>query len=159
MDFTNEIHLASRETHLNDPMYRYKIKPLNIKCMGKQDNWTTYFLNSEEIANKINRPSEYFGKYISHALSCPMKRDKDQKCLTFKGEYSKEVITKYFMDFVKLYVLCPNCDLPETKLFVDKDKNSLTKGLNHKCDACGLNTLVKPKNIDKTYEYIEKKTI
>jgi len=125
--------------------------------MGRQDNWTTYFLNSEEIAKKINRPSEYFGKYIGHALSCPMKQDKDKNCLTFKGDYSGELITKYFMEFVKIYVLCPNCDLPETKLFIRKD-NGKTKELCHTCDACGTNSIVKPKSFDKSFEFIEKNT-
>jgi translation initiation factor 5 len=157
MEFGNEIYLASRETSFNDPVYRYKIKPLNIKCMGRQDNWTTYFLNSEEICKKINRPSEYLGKYIGNALSCPMKQDKEKNCLTFKGDHSSETITKYFMEFVKMYVLCPNCDLPETKLFMQKEKDK-PKGLSHSCEACGNNSIVKPKSYDKTFEYIEKNT-
>ena len=77
MDYSNEIYLASWESHLNDPGYRYKMKPLVIKRMGKQDNWTTYFSNSEDIAKIINRPSEHFGKYIGYALSCPMKQNKE----------------------------------------------------------------------------------
>lgn len=155
MEFTNEIYLASRESNLTDPVYRYKIQPLNIKCLGRQDNWTTHFLNSEEIAKKINRPSEYFGKYIGYALSCPMKQDKNKNCLTFKGDHSAEIITKYFMEFIKIFVLCPNCDLPETKLFIQKGAQ---KALTHNCDACGTYSLVKPKSFDKTFEYIEKNT-
>ena len=156
MNFTNEIYLTSKEIHLNDHNYRYKIKPLNIKLMGRQDNWTTYFLNSEEIAKKINRPSNYFGKFISYSLSCPMKYDKDKDCLTFKGDYSSEIITKYFIEFIKIYVLCPNCDLPETQLFLHKDKK--LKNLSHNCNACGIISLVKTKSSDKTFEFIEKNT-
>jgi translation initiation factor 5 len=151
------IYLASWESHLNDLNYRYKIKPLNIKCQGRQDNWTTYFLNSEEIALKINRSSDFFGKYIGYSLSCPTKFDKEKNCLTFKGNYSVDIIKKYFMEFVKLYVLCPNCDYPETKLFIQKNKDKKT-GLSHNCEACGQITLVPIKNIDKTYEFIEKNT-
>ena len=157
MDFTNEIYLASWESHLNDPSFRYKMKPLNVKIMGKQDNWTTYFLNSEDISKLIKRPSEYFGKYIGYTLSCPMKQDKEYNCLTFKGSYSNEIITKHFMDFIKIYGLCPECDLPETTLFIQKDK-SKPKGLSHNCNACGKISLVKPKSIDKTFEFIEKNT-
>ena len=148
MEFTNEIYLASRESHLNDPIYRYKIKPLNIKCLGRQDNWTTHFLNSEEIAKKINRPSEHFGKYIGYALSCPMKQYKDKNCLTFKGDHSSETITKYFMEFVKIYVLCPNCDLPETKLFVQKDLR-INVMLVEQIHKLNLNHLIKLLNILK----------
>jgi translation initiation factor 5 len=157
MEFTNEIYLASSESHLNDPTFRYKIKPLNIKLMGKQDNWTTYFLNSEEIAKIIKRPSDYFGKYIGYSLSCPTKFDKEHNCLTFKGNYSKEVITKNFMEFVKIYVLCPNCDLPETSLFIDKNEKN-KKILSHNCNACGSKLPVNPKSFDKTFEFIEKNT-
>jgi len=153
MNFSDEIYLASKEINLNDPSFRYKIKSPIVKCMGKQDNWTTYFLNSEEIGKKINRPTEYFGKYIAYALSCPMKNDKDKNCLTFKGNYTCELITKYLIEFIKIYVLCPNCDLPETILFISKDKN---KKLSQNCMACGANSLVKPKTIDKIFEYIEK---
>jgi translation initiation factor 5 len=155
MECTNSIYLASWESHLNDPIYRYKIPALNIKCLGRQDNWTTHFLNSEEITKKINRPSDFFGKYIGYALSCPTKQDKDKNCLTFKGDHSSEIITKYFMEFIKIYVLCPNCDLPETTLFIQKDK---IKVLSHNCDACGTKTPVKPKSFDRTFEYIEKNT-
>ena len=157
MDSTNEIYLASWETHLNDPTFRYKMKPLNIKLTGKQDNWTTLFVNSNDIARIIKRPSEHFGKYISFALSCPMKQEKEFDCLSFKGNYSNEVISKHFMDYVKIYVLCPNCDLPETKLFIQKEKDN-PKGLTYNCDACGKISLVKPKSYDKAFEYIEKNT-
>lgn len=152
----NNIYLTSKEINFNDSNYRYKINNLNVKSFGKQDNWTTYILNSEDISKIINRPSEYFGKYISYALSCPMKQDKDKKCLSFKGNYSNEIITKYFMEFIKIYVLCPECDLPETKLIIEKNLNK-TKNLMHKCNACGLTSQIKNTN-DKTFDYIEKNT-
>jgi translation initiation factor 5 len=153
MEFTTEIYLASRETHLNDPTFRYKIKPLNIKLVGKQDNWTTLIINSDEIAKLIKRPIEHISKYISHALSCPTKKEKEYNCLGFKGNYTSELITKYFMDYVKIYVLCPNCDLPETILFIQKEKDK-PKGLSHICNACGKISLVKVNSIDRTFEYI-----
>lgn len=159
MEFTNEIYLASWETHLNDPKFRYKMKPLNIKLVGKQDNWTTLILNSDDIAKLIKRPNEHISKYISYALSCPTKKEKEYDCLGFKGNYTAEIITKHFMDYVKYYVLCPKCDLPETKLFIQKDKDkkkNLPIGLCHNCDACGKISPVK--SFDKAYDFIEKNT-
>jgi translation initiation factor 5 len=149
MHLINEIYLASKETSLNDSNYRYKIELLNIQCIGKTDNWTTYFLNSEMIAKKINRPSIYFGKYISHALSCQMKQDKDKKCLTFKGNYSNELITKYFLEFVKMYLLCQKCDYPETTLLIEKSKE-----LQAHCESCGNDFTLKTR-IDKVYDFIK----
>jgi len=155
MNSKDMIYLASRESSLYDPNYRYKIKKLDIKRLGKPGNWTTHLSNSEEIAKKINRSGDMFGKYICHAISCPMKFDKETNCLTFKGDYSCELITKHFMEFIKIYVLCPVCDYPETTLFNQKDK-SIPLGIYHHCDSCGSETKVLTKSIDKTYEFIEK---
>lgn len=154
-NYTENIFLGSWDTHILDSEYRYKMKPLNVKCYGKQDNWTTYILNSNEVSKIIKRPSSYIGKYIGYALSCPMKQDKEYDCLSFKGKYTQEQITNHFMDFVKIYVLCPSCDLPETQLFMQKEKNK-PKGLTHTCEACGTLSLVKAKLTDKTFEFIEK---
>lgn len=148
----SEINLASRETNINDKNYRYKINALNVKCMGKQDNYTTYIMNSEEIATILKIPSEYYGKYIGYSLSCPMKMDKENKCLSFKGDYKKDIITKYFMEFVKTYILCPTCDFPETYLCKNAEKK-----LSQKCNSCGGIYIIKPKSNDKLYDYIDKK--
>ena len=106
-----------------DETLNKKIDNLNIKTQGKPGNMTTYFLNSEDIAGKINRDSKLFGKYISTSLSCPSGVDKEKKCLTFKGTYTFEQIYKYFMEFVQVYVLCPICDYPEIKLYNQKPKS------------------------------------
>ena len=90
-------------------------------------------------------------------MSCPQKKEKEYDCLGFKGKYTNESITKHFMDFVKIYVLCPKCDLPQTQLFIQKEKDK-PKGLSHICEACGEISLVKPKSFDKTFDYIEKNT-
>jgi translation initiation factor 5 len=155
MEFSNEIYLASLESNLLDPTFRYKMKPLHIKVIGKQDNWTTLILNSEDVATIIKRPSTHISKYISYALSCPIKKEKEYDCIGFKGNYTNDVITKHFMDYVKIYVLCPQCDLPETKLFIQKEK---PYALSHLCEACGKISLVKPKSFDKAFDYIEKNT-
>jgi translation initiation factor 5 len=144
------IHLATRESSLNDPSYRYQIPILSIKAIGKQGNMTTYFLNSDEISKKINMDSMFFGKYISTGLSCQLKHDKEKNCLTFKGNYPYETIYKYFMNFIIQYKLCPNCDYPETTLYKQKS------GLFYHCESCGSDDKIKGNPTDKTYEFIEK---
>jgi translation initiation factor 5 len=150
----SKIHLATKESALTDPSYRYQIDKLDIKAQGKQGNMTTYFLNSEEIASKISRSSKLFGKYISNSLSCPSGFDKEKSCLTFKGTYSYDQILKYFMEFVQVYVLCPICDYPEIQLYNQKDKGKKL-GIYYHCESCGSDNLVNAK-LDKTYEFIEK---
>lgn len=148
----NKFYLASKESSLVDPSYRYQIDNPQISVTGKNGNRTTWFNNSELFAKSIQRPSEFLTKYISNKLSCASKFDKDKNCQSFKGEYSQELIIEYLHEFIKIYVLCKNCDYPDTKLNLN-DKKIIT--LN--CESCGSINCIDIKFMDKTYDFIEKK--
>jgi translation initiation factor 2 beta subunit (eIF-2beta)/eIF-5 len=90
-----KFYLATKESSLNDPLYRYQIcKPI-INVTGKTGNKSTWFENSEQFSKAIGRPSDFFAKYISNKLSCPSKFDKDKNCQYFKGDYSYDTIILY----------------------------------------------------------------
>ncbi len=147
----SKINLTTNDLSLEDNDYRYQIDKPVIDVCGKKDNKTTLFYNSETIAKYLNISSTFFGKYISHNLSCPLSFNKEFKCVAFKGEYTNEIITKLLIEFINKYILCPICDLPETTLNKNKEL-----GIYHNCKSCGNNTQIKINKIDKTYEFIEK---
>ena len=144
-------YLASKEISISDPEYRYKISNPIISISGKKGNKTTLFENSEYYSEKLDIPSIYFGKYISNKISCPLSIDKEKKCISLKGEYTREQIEIYLKDFIKIYILCPNCDYPETNLYLDNKKL-----LGQMCRSCGTSSLIEAKSMDKTYDYIQK---
>ena len=144
-------YLASRESALSDPSYRYKIDSPVIITMGKKGNRTTWFENSEYYSEKTGIPSIFFGKYIGNKISCPSSFDKDKNCIGLKGEYSRELIESHLRDFVKIYVLCVDCDYPETNLFLD-DKKLIGK----LCRSCGKSSLIEHKHMDKTWDFVQK---
>jgi len=144
-------YLASKDSALSDPEYRYKIANPIISVGGKKGNKTTLFENSEYYSEKIGLPSIFFGKYIGNKISCPSLVDKEKKCLSWKGEYTKKQIESYLKDFIKIYVLCPDCDYPETDLYLD-DK----KLIGRLCRSCGMSNLIESKYMDKTYDFIQK---
>jgi translation initiation factor 5 len=148
---TDLFYLASKESTLSDPEYRYKITRPIISVSGKKGNRTTLFENSEYYSEKLGIPSIYFGKYIANKISCPSAVDKEKKCISWKGEYTKEQIELYLKDFIKIYILCSSCDYPETDLYLD-DK----KLLGQLCRSCGVSCLVESKYMDKTYDFIQK---
>lgn len=149
---TDLFYLASKETTLDDPNYRYKISPPIITVSGKKGNRTTWFENSEYYSKQLGDcPSLFFGKYIGNKISCPSNFDKEKNCLSWKGEYSKEQIESHLKDFIKIYILCPVCDYPETIMFLNSKK---CIGLN--CKSCGGSFLVESKYMDKTYDFICK---
>lgn len=144
-------YLASRETSLLDPEYRYKITNPSISVIGKKGNRTTLFENSEYYAEKLGVPSIFFGKYIGNKISCPSSTDKEKKCICWKGEYTREQIELHLKDFIKIYILCSKCDYPETDLYLDDKK--FTYKL---CRSCGESKLIESKHMDKTYDFIKK---
>lgn len=150
---SNLFYLASRESALTDSEYRYKIASPIISVCGKKGNRTTLFENSEYYSEKFGVPSIYFGKYISNKISCPLSIDKEKKCISWKGEYTREQIELYLKDFIKIYILCPECDYPETDLYLDTSKL-----VGQLCRSCGKSKLVESKYMDKTYDYIQKNT-
>jgi translation initiation factor 5 len=155
MDCLNDeelFYLASKETTLNDPNYRYKITKPNITTSGKKGNRVTFFENSDYYSKKMGDCSSlFFGKYIGNKISCPSYYDKQKKCVYWKGEYSTEQIKSYLKDFIKIYILCPNCDYPETIMFLNEKKL-----IGLECKSCGENFLIDKKYMDKTYDYIAK---
>jgi len=147
----NLFYLASKESSLNDPNYRYKIFNPNITITGKKGNKTTWFENSEYYSEKMNCSSIFFGKYIGNKISCPSNFDKEKKCIFWKGEYTQEIICNYLKEFIKIYILCPECDFPETVMFLDSKKL-----IGLECKSCGGTFLIASKYMDKTYDYISK---
>ena len=150
-DTTDLFYLASKESSLSDPNYRYKISQIIITITGKKGNRTTWFENSEYYSQKIGCPSIFFGKYIGNKISCPSNFDKGKKCIGWKGEYAKEQIELHLKEFIKIYILCPDCDYPETNIFLNSVKKIC---LN--CKSCGNSFTINNKYIDKTYEFISK---
>lgn len=148
---SDKFYFASKENSLMDVMYRYQIDLPKISVCGKQGNKKTFFENSEFYANYMKIPYIYFGKYISNKMGCASNFDKEKNCLTFKGEYSQEMIIKHLTDFIKIYVLCENCDYPEIDLSTEKKKP-----LKKTCRSCGHVNEIENKNLDKTYDYIQK---
>ena len=148
---SNNFYLASKETSLSDPTYRYQISQPKISVGGKQGNRTTLFENSEYFEQKMNVPSTFFAKYIANKISCPSSIDKVKNCIGFKGDYSPELIAQHLTDFVHIYILCSNCDFPEIDLSLDSKKN-----ICQICRSCGTNYMIPTKHMDKTYDFIQK---
>lgn len=148
---TNLFYLSSKESSLNDPQYRYKILNPIFSTIGKKGNRTTMFVNSEYFAEKLGVPSIFFGKFIGNKISCPSNFDKENNCITWKGEYSYNIIEHHLKDFIKIYILCSECDFPETNLYLDNKKLICTL-----CRSCGNTYMISAKYMDKTYDFIQK---
>jgi translation initiation factor 5 len=113
----------------DDPHYRYKMPSISTKTESKNGG-TTIIENIDTIANKLKRSPNEFQKYFSKSLSCNVKYNKD-KGIMISAKKEKEELQSILTEYINKFVLCPQCQNPETTKAVGKKKTTLT------CAACG----------------------
>ncbi len=110
---------------------RFQVPELEVLIEGK----TTVLRNFADIASAVNRePADilaYLLKELGTAGSSEGKR------VIFKGRVSTEQIKDRIASYVSTFVICSECERPDTKLI--KDGRTLVL----ECDACGAHRPVK----------------
>lgn len=112
---------------------RFEIPDLDVMQEGN----TTIFKNFNDVADKINRSPEKFLKFLLGELGTAGERENGR--VVFKGKISSNKISSKVEDYVEKYVLCPECDRPDTRL-VKEDRVDIIK-----CDACGAHGPIRGK--------------
>ena len=123
----------------DDPGYRYKMPPVltRIERTGKSGH--TQLDNALDISKALQRPPQYLSKFCGLAVGALSAYDKDQGAIDLRGAYSPAVCHELVMAFVRQWVLCPRCRLPETVIRVDRAKGGAAKkyAVTLDCQACG----------------------
>ena len=89
----------------------------------------TIIINFVEIAGSLRRDEGHLLKFILKELAT--KGDLEKGRLTVIGRFPDEHINKKIETYVKLFVICPQCGKPDTKL----TRQDRFYFLN--CEACG----------------------
>lgn len=95
----------------------------------------TIVLNVKEIAQALKCDPEYPTKFWGFELGAGAKYqdNSDRTCAIIKGMFPPEELTKTLDKFIDMYILCPTCKLPETRISVKAKK------VNARCASCGFN--------------------
>jgi len=117
----------------NDPSYRYKMPRIQTVVEGRGNGIRTVIINMNDIAKSLKRPADYPTKWFGCELGAMSKYDPKTGRATITGNHSQQQLIQLLEEFIQKYVLCPNCGLPETDLFVKKDD------IKQDCKACGYN--------------------
>ncbi|RLG58112.1 MAG: translation initiation factor IF-2 subunit beta [Candidatus Hydrothermarchaeota archaeon] len=104
---------------------RFVIPQIISHIQGK----ITIVQNLGEIAKLINRNPDMLAKYLIKELGTAGSHDSQH--LILKGQFRNYQIQQKFEDFLREYVLCPECGRPDTKIIQEKRVHIL------KCEACG----------------------
>ena len=129
---------------VKDPHYRYKMPKIQITVQGSGNGIKTNWLNLPDVSNALKVPVEYPIKFIGKELGSNI--DIKTNSYLINGSHDVEKMQELLDKFIKKYVLCPKCKLPEIhgKIKVKKDKNEI------KCTCRSCGTISK---LDSTHDF------
>lgn len=118
-----------------DKNYRYKMAPLQIKGEGRGNGVKTVVTNLVEVAKALRVMPQYPTKFFGIELgSISSWDDKLERCV-INGVHTAADLQKVLEQFIKLFILCPRCHLPEIKMRVTVKQGKIEVD----CAACGHN--------------------
>lgn len=136
-DFDYDKLLENAKEQLQEPIAehsRFQLPEMEIFVEGK----TTVVRNFMQIVNAINRDPQHIVTYLLKELGAPGYID--DKRLILKARFPEKLITKRIEEYLENYVLCYECQRPDTRLVKEGRTTVIT------CDACGAH---KPVSVRK----------
>jgi len=116
---------------VQDAFYRYKMPRLQAKVEGKGNGIKTVIVNMVDIARALARPPTYVTKYFGCELGAQTQFDIKSERYIVNGCHDASKMQDMLDGFIKKFVLCEQCDNPETVLKVKKNI------IGASCKACG----------------------
>ena len=96
----------------------------------------TFVKNFGFILKVINRDRKHLFKFLAKETATSAAID-DSGRLVLNGKFGREQVNKLVSDYINLFVLCPECKKPDTKVIEKQGVRML------KCEACGAISSVK----------------
>lgn len=131
--------------NVEDVFYRYKMPKLVAKVEGKGNGIKTVIVNMTDIAKALGRPPTYPTKYFGCELGAQTQIDGKNERYIVNGEHDANKLQDILDGFIKKFVLCQNCENPETILAV-KELTKKTHEIRQSCRACGFSTTLDQKH-------------
>jgi len=116
---------------LSENKERFEIPRVKGHIQGNK----TIVSNFNQIITSLGRDSQHLLKYLQRELATPASIDGPRLILNRK--ISSSLINSKIEQYVNIFVLCPDCKKPDTKLMREN------KILVIKCMACGAKHPIK----------------
>uniref|UniRef100_A0A3B4ABD9 Eukaryotic translation initiation factor 5 n=1 Tax=Periophthalmus magnuspinnatus TaxID=409849 RepID=A0A3B4ABD9_9GOBI len=118
---------------VSDQFYRYKMPRLIAKVEGKGNGIKTVIVNMVDVAKALNRPPTYPTKFFGCELGAQTQFDSKNDRYIVNGSHEANKLQDMLDGFIRKFVLCSECDNPETDLHVNPKKQTIGSS----CKACG----------------------
>lgn len=119
--------------NVSDVFYRYKMPRIMAKVEGKGNGIKTVIVNMADVAKALGRPPTYPTKYFGCELGAQTQFNFKNERFIVNGSHDASKLQDLLDGFIRKFVLCPECDNPETDLLVSLKRNTISQG----CKACG----------------------
>jgi translation initiation factor 5 len=111
---------------------------LVAKVEGKGNGIKTVIVNMVDVGKALARPAEYPTKYFGCELGAQTQMDKKNDRYIVNGSHNGDKLQEILDSFIEKFVLCEECDNPETTFVVQPKKEKITSV----CSACGHSSLI-----------------
>jgi len=111
---------------------------LLAKVEGKGNGIKTVIVNMVDVGKALARPAEYPTKFFGCELGAQTQMDKKNDRYIVNGSHNGEKLQEILDSFIEKFVLCENCENPETTFVVQPKKEKITSV----CSACGHSSLI-----------------
>jgi translation initiation factor 5 len=121
---------------VDDPEYRYKMPAVFGKIEGSGNGIKTAIPNITDVGFSLHRAAGEVNKFFGCELGAQTTYNEDTDRAIINGAHTDDALQNLIHRYIELFVLCPNCRLPETEY---KIKNEC---IFHRCMACGAKDMV-----------------
>lgn len=121
---------------VTDQFYRYKMPLLIAKVEGKGNGIKTVIVNMVDVAKALCRPPTYACKYFGCELGAQTQMAGGRYIVN--GAHEGQKLQELLDGFIRRFVLCSECENPETDLIVQMGKGRIVQT----CKACGHTGLI-----------------
>eukprot|EP00485_Elphidium_margaritaceum_P019071 CAMPEP_0202727500 /NCGR_PEP_ID=MMETSP1385-20130828/185154_1 /ASSEMBLY_ACC=CAM_ASM_000861 /TAXON_ID=933848 /ORGANISM="Elphidium margaritaceum" /LENGTH=472 /DNA_ID=CAMNT_0049393741 /DNA_START=73 /DNA_END=1492 /DNA_ORIENTATION=+ len=117
----------------NDANYRYKMPPLTTKIEGRGNGIKTVLMNVSDVAKALHTEPSYATKFFGMEVGALSQYDKVRNVGIVHGVHHTKDLQVMLKKYIKEFILCRKCKLPELQFKVHQKKNVLLQ----KCASCG----------------------
>jgi len=121
---------------IDDPEYRYKMPAVFGKIEGSGNGIKTAIPNISDVATALHRQPGEVNKFFGTELGAQTRYNAETDRAIVNGAHTDATLQDLVKRYIDKFVLCPNCNLPETEYKIKND------AVFHKCMACGAKEMV-----------------